>query len=270
MAERGADTPRLDAELLLANALNLQRIGLFLDPDRPLNVEELGAYKSRLKRRAAREPVAYIIGQKDFWKNTFAVDRRVLIPRPETETLLEIVLKHYAERSGNWHFLDIGCGSGALVISLLLEFPNATGVGLDVSDEALMVSSLNGQRLQVDERVRWLSSDLMGVLDGAERFDVIVTNPPYVPHAEILGLQPEIFRYEPHVALDGGVDGLSVIRRLIPKAVGFLHPGGLLALEIDSRQKDAVVGLLQGCGLHRVGSLEDGHHVPRVVYGFAA
>lgn len=269
LAKRGADTPRLDAELLLADALHLQRIGLFLDPDRPLSVEELGAYKSRLKRRAAREPVAYIVGHKDFWKNTFVVDRHVLIPRPETETLLEIVLKKYGERSNTWHFLDIGCGSGVVMISLLLEFPNATGVGVDVSDEALRVSSLNAERLRVAERVRWLHSDLLVGLESSERFDVIVSNPPYIPQSEVLGLQPEIFSYEPHLALDGGVDGLAVIRCLIPEAVGFLQPGGLLALEIDSRQRDQVLGLLHDCGLHRVGSLDDGHHVPRVVYGFA-
>ncbi|MBF0423036.1 MAG: peptide chain release factor N(5)-glutamine methyltransferase [Magnetococcales bacterium] len=271
LARRGADTPRLDAELLLADVLHLQRIGLFLDPDRPLTPSELADFKSRLRRREAREPVAYIVGKKDFWKDTFVVNRSVLIPRPETETLLEIVLRAFPERNGAWSLLDVGCGSGAVLISLLREFPNAVGTGLDLSTAALQVSRQNGQRLGLDvgRQVRWLQSDLMANLAQDARFDAILANPPYIPSREMSALQPEIVRYEPHLALDGGADGLDVIRRLVDSSSHFLNPRGLLAIEVDSRQAGTVAGWLTNLGFTGVGTQTDCYHHPRVVFGLA-
>lgn len=267
LAQRGVDSPRLDAELLLADALSLERIGLFLDPDRPLSQSELGAYKLRMKRREAREPVAYIVGRKDFWKDTFVVNRHVLIPRPETETVLEGLLGHCSDRGAAWDFLEVGCGSGALLLSLLREFPNATGVGLDLSREAIDTSKLNGQRLGVHHRVQWVWSDLFAGLSGVHLFDAIVANPPYIVGSQLPDLAPEIFYHEPRLALDGGVDGLDVIRRLVPAAFPFLKSGGMLAVEIDSRQQGDVVALFETSGFKAVRTLEDCHHLPRVVFG---
>ncbi|MBF8271457.1 MAG: Release factor glutamine methyltransferase [Magnetococcales bacterium] len=261
------DTPRLDAELLLADTLRLQRIGLFLDPDRPLTGDELKAFKERLKRREAREPVAYIVGQKDFWKHSFVVNCHVLIPRPETETLLECVLKHLADRRAEWHFLEVGCGSGALLISLLKEFPQATGIGLDISQQAIDISGINGQRIEVQHQVRWIQSDLLEQLPGHQSFDAIVSNPPYIARSRLPGLQPEIFLHEPHLALDGGKDGLDVLRRLVPSAFGVLKPGGLLAVEMDSCQKQEVETYFHAAGYEAVETLHDCHRVPRVVLG---
>ncbi|MBF0172531.1 MAG: peptide chain release factor N(5)-glutamine methyltransferase [Magnetococcales bacterium] len=270
LAERGVDSPRLDAELLLADTLELERIGLFLDPDRPLTRDELDGFKNRLKRRALREPVAYIIGRKDFWKDSFVVDPHVLIPRPETETLLECVLNHYTDRNVAWRFLEIGCGSGALLISLMREFPFATGMGLDISREAIAISALNARKTKTASRIDWLESDLLHALKQPWQCHAMVANLPYIAQGDIPSLQPEVALYEPRLALDGGVDGLQIIRQLIPSAAQFLAPGGLLALEIDSRQRQEVVRLLESNGFGSVSSLDDCHHVPRVVFGIFA
>ncbi|MEO5330269.1 MAG: peptide chain release factor N(5)-glutamine methyltransferase [Magnetococcus sp. THC-1_WYH] len=267
LAKRGVASPRLDAEILLADTLQIQRIGLFLDPDRPLTQDELSAFKVYLKRREAREPVAYIVGKKDFWKDTFVVNRHVLIPRPETETLLESVLGRYGQRDEPLRFLEVGCGSGALLISLLKEYPQAEGVGLDISREALGVCVHNAQRLAVDQRVQWIESDLLAALSEPHVFDAIVSNPPYIAQDELSGLQPEIWLHEPHLALDGGVDGLELIRRMIPSSRNVLKPGGGLALEIDSRQENAVIALFHEAGYVAVETLKDCHRVPRVVLG---
>ncbi|MBF0110872.1 MAG: peptide chain release factor N(5)-glutamine methyltransferase [Magnetococcales bacterium] len=270
LARRGIDTPRLDAELLLADTLGLERIGLFLDPDRPLTLDELDAFKSRLKRRTDREPVAYIIGRKEFWKDSFVVDRHVLIPRPETETLLECVLLHFKDRTGPWRFLETGCGSGALLLSLLREFPQARGIGLDISPEALDISQRNALAMGMDRRVQWHRSDLLSALDGTTlSFEAIVANLPYVPRGEISMLQPEIVHFEPHLALDGGDDGLDLVRRFIFPAVSFLAPGGLLALEIDPRQRHEVVSLFEKQNLSGISVLPDCHRVARIVFGFS-
>lgn len=236
LEERGVPNPRLDAEVLLAHVLGVERIQLYLQFDRPLTEEEIGAYREVVRRRGRREPVGYIRGFREFWSLPFAVDRRVLVPRPETEILVGACL----ERMGAAGVLaDLGIGSGAIALSLLVERPEWRGVGVDRSEPALEVAALNARGLGVEDRLVLCSGDLCCPLDG-DRFDLMVSNPPYVPSAEIPGLEPEVSDNEPREALDGGPDGLSVIRRIVRESKGRLKPGGLLAFEFGVGQEKAV------------------------------
>ncbi len=265
LSQKGCDSPRLDGELLLAEVLNLERITLYLDPDRPLTAPELAAFKALVKRRAQREPVALILGRRDFWQHTFKVAPGVLIPRPETEGLLEAVIEHHPDRQAGLTMLEIGVGSGAVLCSLLAEYPRARGVGSDISATALTISRENAVRIAVSDRLRLLSGDLTAPLAVGERFDLIVSNPPYIASPVLKTLAPEVARWEPIAALDGGGDGLAVLRRLAAECAGFLQPGGLLALEIGHDQAEAVSGLLAAAGYESITVRPDYGGQPRIV-----
>ncbi|MEO5341459.1 MAG: peptide chain release factor N(5)-glutamine methyltransferase [Magnetococcus sp. MYC-9] len=272
LQQKGIDTPRLDSDLLLADALGVERLALFLDPNRPVVGEELARFKSHLQRRARREPVAYILGRRGFWQQEFTVTSAVLIPRPETELLLETVLDHLPPLSvgdDTLQILELGVGSGALLCSLLLSYPGARGVGVDLSAEALPVAEGNARRLGCLARTTLLAGDLWQPLSALSvgRFAVIVANPPYVTTAELAQLEPEVAVWEPRLALDGGEDGLQVVRRIVQGAGSFLAPGGLLALEIGASQGDAVAALLTEAGLQEVCLRLDYARQPRVVMG---
>ncbi|MBF0426268.1 MAG: peptide chain release factor N(5)-glutamine methyltransferase [Magnetococcales bacterium] len=269
LAGHGVDAPRLDSELLLAEALGVRRIDLFLDPDRPLILSELAAFKRLIKRRAAREPLAYIVGHCAFWSLELAVGPGVLIPRPESERLVELVLERYPERQTPLTILDIGVGSGAILLSLLSTYPRARGVGIDIATAALTCARHNAERLALHERVRILEGDLCAPLTADDHFTVIVANPPYVDPAVLPTLQPEVRDWEPRLALLADQAGLAVHRRLIPAARRFLEPGGLLALEIGIEQGAAVADEMARHGLESVIILEDYSHRPRVVCGVA-
>lgn len=227
-ASHGVETPRLDAEVLLAHALGEKRIYLYIHYDKPLEAEELAAYRGFVKRRAAREPVAYITGKREFMGLVFQVTPEVLVPQPDTESLVGAVLKHLKGESGE-RIADIGTGSGAIALSLLHYLPRLAAAAVDVSPAALRVAKENAARLELTERAAFYEGDLLAPLAG-ETFDAIVSNPPYIPAAEIAGLAPEV-QAEPRLALDGGADGLSFYRRLIQEAAAFLRPEGFLALE---------------------------------------
>ncbi|MBF0444032.1 MAG: peptide chain release factor N(5)-glutamine methyltransferase [Magnetococcales bacterium] len=267
LGQQGIENPRLDVELLLADALSLTRMDLFLDMDRPLDRQELGDFKNRIKRRSQREPVAYIVGLRGFWKQDFYVDSSVLIPRPETETLVDSILSLYPQHDAKLTILDIGIGSGAILLSLLNEFPNAVGVGVDISEDALRVAKINCDKFNLDERVTLFASDLTATLPNDAKYDLIVSNPPYIVRDEMEKLQPEVKDREPRLALDGGEDGLAIYRPLIPQAYKFLNNSGWLVVEIGYDQGVSVADLFKQAGLKKVSVVKDYGHRDRVVMG---
>ena len=254
IAAGGSPSARLDAEPLLASVRGVWREGLVREPELPVAGEAVRRFQSHVRRRAIeREPVAYIVGRRGFRRLDLLVDHRVLVPRPETELLIEVGL----ELAPGARVLDCCTGSGAIALALKDERPDLQVSGSDLSAPALEVARANAQRLRLD--VEWIEADL---LDGVDRgFDAILANPPYVPRATIVTLEPEIARHEPRLALDGGEDGLDLVRRLIAQAAAT----PLLALEVGERQADAVVALLAGAGFSAVERLTDLAGIERVV-----
>ena len=239
---KGFHNARLNAELLLAGMLGLKRLDLYLQHDRPLTPEELAEYRDRLRRRARREPLQYIDGTAAFRDLVLKVDRRVLIPRPETERLVQEVLDWAAGREA-LSAVDVGTGSGAIALALATEGPFARVVATDVSNAALAQARENHQFAAADAPVSFCAGDLLEPVRG-ERFDAVVSNPPYIGDEEAPSLDAEVRAWEPAGALFAGTGGLDVIRRLVPQAAAVLHPGGLLALEMGAAQGAAVCGII--------------------------
>lgn len=236
LQSKGCASPRLDAEVLLAHALGRQRISLYLDMDKPLDDAELTSYRYLLKRRADHEPVAYIRGFKEFYSREFLVNRSVLIPRAETEFLVDKAIE-LAPQGGK--VFEIGVGSGAVIASILLERPDLTGYGNDISLESVKVARGNAERLGVKAgRLSLFVSDLFNAL--SVRFPMVVANPPYVSESVRMSPQGDELRYEPGHALFAGNDGLDIIREIIVRAPDFLMPGGKLIMEMGFDQKGAV------------------------------
>jgi release factor glutamine methyltransferase len=239
----GVDSPRLDAELLLAHVLGANRAVVLVHPDRRLTPKQLTCYRDLVSRRAEREPLAYIVGQREFFGLDFEVDRRVLIPRPETELLVERALQIARSRKQGFLIADVGAGSGAIAVTLAVHLPRATVYALDESAGALAVAAGNARRHGVEGRVRCLQGDLLAPLESP--VDLVTANLPYVAADEWPMLPPEIRDYEPRSALDGGADGLALIGSLLAVASPHLQPGGALLLEIGARQGTAVTTLAQ-------------------------
>ena len=225
-AKGGVDAPRLTAEILLAHALSCDRVRLYLDFDKPLGAPELAAFRELVRRRAAGEPTAWLTGRREFLGHVFRVDPLVLVPRPETELLVEAAIALLPQEGT---LLDLCTGSGCIAISAALARPDARVVATEISTEALAVARENAAALGA--AVEFLEGDLYGPVAAGERFDLIVSNPPYVPAGEIEGLSREV-RREPRIALDGGKDGLDVIRRIVSCAPSRLRPDGLLVIEM--------------------------------------
>jgi release factor glutamine methyltransferase len=257
-AGKGIDAPRLTAELLLATALGCDRVRLYLDFDKPVGDGELARYRELVKRRAAGEPTAYLTGAREFFGHRLAVDPRVLIPRPETEQLVELGLAALPEGGAA---LDLGTGSGALAIALKLGRPGAAVTAVDLSPEALEVARANATALGAP--VTFLAGDLYAPLPPELRFDLVVSNPPYVPTAELAGLQREVLR-EPRLALDGGTDGLEVLRRVVAGAPSRLRPGGLLLLEMHETHLESLPALCLAAGFERAEARRDLSGLPRL------
>ncbi len=234
---------RLNAELLLAGVLGLKRLDLYLQFDRPLRPEELAEFKERLRRRAKREPLQYIDGTAAFRDLVLRVDPRVLIPRPETEVLVQEVLD-WSRGRDDLSAVDVGTGSGAIALALATEGPFARVVATDVQPDALAAARENHALAAPDAPVEFRLGDLLAPVQG-EAFDVVVSNPPYVGDEEAASLDPEVRDWEPATALFAGAGGLDVIRRLVPQAAEALRPGGLLALEIGAAQGAAVRGIIE-------------------------
>lgn len=261
----GVDSPVIDARLLVEAAANAKRIDLVTDPYRLLTAEQAATLDDYVGRRARREPVSRILGAKGFWKIMLRVTPDVLTPRPDTETILDVVLATFDEHR-RVRVLDLGVGSGAILLAILAERPLATGLGIDVSEEALAVTRDNAASLGLENRVALLRSDWTAGLEG-EEFDVVVSNPPYIPTEVIATLDPEVRDHEPHLALDGGADGLDHYRLLAPEILRVLRPGGLFAVEIGHDQSEAVEALFTAAGADGVRTVKDLATKDRVVTG---
>ena len=244
---KGVEHGRLDAEHLLAHALGTSRLQLYLQFDRPLDAVELAAYKPLLLRRARREPLQYVTGRAAFRELELEVDLRVLIPRPETEVLVDAVLEWVRGRAG-LEALDLGTGSGCIALALLVEGPFDRAVATDWSAEALAVAAGNAAAAGVLGRLELRHGPLWEALAPGERFDVLVSNPPYVAQAEAATLEPEVRDWEPAGALFAGPSGLELLEALATGAGERLRPGGLLALEVGLGQAEAVAGLVREAG----------------------
>lgn len=263
---RGLDSPRLDAELLLGMAIGATRIQLIADATRPLEAEELSRFRELVKRRRAREPVAYILGKREFYGHEFRVDARVLVPRPDTETLVEVALERTRHVSMSMRALDLCTGSGCVGVSLALARPTAHVVATDASPDALAVARENALRLGA-YTVAFRQGDLYAALDPAWRFDVVASNPPYIADGEVPTLQPEVRDFEPRLALTAGADGLDLVRRVVKGARDVLVPAGVLAVEIGAGQARDTVALFEGAGFAQVEVRRDYGRIERVVSG---
>ncbi len=261
------DAPRLTAELLLAHLLKVSRVKLYVDLDRPLQKEELTEYKALIQRRLAHEPTQYLMGTREFYGRPFAVDARVLIPRNETELLVEAVLRAIPKEASS-RVLDLCTGSGCIAISIAAERPQASVWATDLMAGAIEVAKTNAEALHAGARVSFFKGDLFAAVPEGPKFDVIVSNPPYVTSAEMKTLQAEVQK-EPRTALDGGVDGLDLIRRLVVDAMHRLKSGGLLAFEIGEDQGKAAAELLTRAGYHEVRVEPDLERRDRMVFGRA-
>ena len=249
LAEKGVESARLDAEHLLASVLAVGRLEMYLQHERPMTPGELERFRPLLKRRGRREPLQYILGRQGFRELDLEVGPGVLIPRPETEQLVELVLTWAGDRR-DLVALDVGTGSGAIALSLLVEGPFARVVGSDASADALAWAARNRASAGMDSRLELREGRLFATLHAGETFDAVVSNPPYVAEADRGGLQPEVADWEPEQALFAGEDGLAVLRELVPGAAAALKPGGLLALEIGEGQAEGVVELVDGAGAY--------------------
>jgi release factor glutamine methyltransferase len=264
---RGLDKPRLEAEVLLGHALGVDRMKLVIDSKRPLEPAELARFRDYVKRRRAREPVAYIVGQREFYGRPFRVDKRVLIPRPDTETLVDVALARTTACSLSMRALDLCTGSGCVAISLSRARPTACVHASDLSADALAVARESAFRLGAHTVSFW-RGDLFGALPAScGPIDVIVANPPYIATAEVEGLERDIKDFEPRMALDGGADGLAFVRRIVEGATSRLARGATLATEIGAGEAAEVVKIFQASGFANVTVTRDLGRMERVVDG---
>jgi release factor glutamine methyltransferase len=265
LKSHGSESPRLDAEILLAHARGCPRIQLYTNYDQPLTDDQRAVMRDLVKRRAAAEPVAYLVGHREFFGLDFRVTNDVLVPRPDTETLIVEALEGLKPLAQP-RVLDIGTGSGCIAIAIAVHCPQATVIATDRSATALQVAQVNADKHNVADRTRFLCGDLFSPLADEAPFDLIASNPPYIASEEIETLAPDVRLHEPRAALDGGPDGLNVIRRLIAEAPQHLRPQGKLLIEIGEDQAEAVTQLVTTNGRYdEVAILRDLAKQPRVV-----
>ncbi len=247
-AQKGIESPRLDAEVLLGHLLKKERIYLYVHFDEPLEKDELAAFHKMIKQRVSRVPVAYITGEKEFMGLPFKVTPATLVPRPDTEILVQAAIdalrNMHPEDGEGPVFADIGTGSGAICLSILHEMPEARACTVDISPEARAVAEENADALGVRDRVEFFTGNLLAPLSG-RTFDAILSNPPYIPTADLAGLQEDVRKYEPRGALDGGADGLDFYRKLVHEAPAYLREGGFLAMEVGIHEAGQVAELIQ-------------------------
>jgi release factor glutamine methyltransferase len=280
--KRGIEGARLDADLLLAEVLGLERIELYTRFDMPVAAEQRARYRDFVKRRAAREPVAYILGRREFYEHSFRVSPAVLVPRPETELIVDLGRAHLESRAHEApRILDLGTGSGCILLSLLALFPGSRGLGVDISPAALEVASANAEDLELADRVQWREGDFLDALrdeDRAAPFDLVVTNPPYIGRDEAPSLPPDVIDYEPELALFAPGDPLVLHLRLVDEFRRISAPEGLVLMEMGAgggaelsaeagrRDKHAHRGLARDlAGIERVFALSAAPFCPRVV-----
>ncbi|BBA71501.1 peptide chain release factor N(5)-glutamine methyltransferase [Geobacter sulfurreducens] len=261
LAEKGVENARLETEWLLSAALGLDRVGLYVNFDKPLNPEELAACRGLVARRAKREPLQYILGTQEFCGLDFAVTPSVLIPRHDTEVIVEEALRRAPHAAA---VLDIGVGSGCIAVALAKQLPHAQVWGVEQSPDAIALAQRNVERHGA--RVTLFEGSLFEPF-GDQRFDLIVSNPPYIPTADLEALQPEVREYEPRAALDGGSDGLDFYRLIVPAAPEYLNPGGWLMVELGIGQAEAVLGMFSRAGFCDCFTAQDPNGIDRVVGG---
>jgi release factor glutamine methyltransferase len=249
LAKKDSSCPRLESELLLGMVLGLKRVQLYINFERPVEEKELAAFRELVRRRAKHEPVAYIMGAKEFYKLSFKVSPDTLIPRPETEHLVDEALRlAKAMESQSIRVADVGCGSGAIALSLAANLPPAQVEATDISPGALAVARENAKELGLEDRVSFWEGDLARPLENSEPFQLILSNLPYVPSPDMASLPPDVAQYEPKTALDGGPDGLSLFRRLLPQAQKLLCPEGRILLEIHPPALEEVGNIAKEAG----------------------
>lgn len=258
------DSWKQESRTILCHVLKCEPIDLVLSKDNALKTQEVTAIRELLDLRIRRVPLQYGLGYQHFYGLEFKVNASVLIPRPETECLVEFVIKKVG--NATLKILDVGVGSGAIVVTLAHYLKSCTFVGSDISDDALIVAKENARLNGVGNRISWIMSDLFSQM-GDERFDMIVSNPPYIPKCDADSLAPEVYDFEPHLALFGGEDGLDLYRRLIPEAKAYLEPNGWLILEAGHDQKEAILSIFSANGYVHVGAFSDLSEVPRFIYG---
>lgn len=263
----GVDSPVLDARLLIEAGAGVSRLEIVTDPRRALSQVQVDAVNLLTARRVSREPLSHIIGRKHFWTLDLAVNEHVLTPRPETEFVVEAGLQETLPADAPHRILDLGAGSGAIILALLKDRPNATGVAVDVSDRALEMVHKNAAELGVADRIEIRSGDWAKHIN--ERFDLVVSNPPYIPTADIDGLAPEVSRFEPRLALDGGPDGMIAYRIITAALPRLLKPGGAFALEVGLGQAEGVKAMAEAAGLAASEPRRDLSGIPRVIVGHA-
>ena len=257
----GIEAPAREARLLAGAVLGADAVGLLAHPERVVDVDQRRCLALAADRRAAREPLSHIVGHREFWSLEFRVGPEVLDPRPDSETLVEAGLAALADRGAAWRLLDLGTGSGCLLLALLSELPAATGIGVDLSPAALAIAADNARRLGLADRAAFACGDWGEGLAGS--FDLILCNPPYIPDSAIAGLAPEVALHEPRLALDGGPDGLACYRRLAPQLARLVAPGGHVVLELGDGQAEAVAAIATGAGLAVAGLRPDLSGRPR-------
>ena len=261
----GVDQPAIDARLMLEAAADVSRLEIVTEPYRELTAEQEATYDSYLERRGRREPVSLILGRKGFWKIMLNVNSSVLTPRPESEVIVDEALKAFPEHMA-FNMLDLGVGSGAIMLAILAERPAAKGLGVDISEDALAVARENAANLDLDGRTALLRGDWTFGL-GDDGFDLVVANPPYIPTEVIETLDPEVRDHDPRLALDGGLDGLDPYRVLAPEILRVLKPGGMFAVEIGHDQSADVEALFRQAGASGVRTIKDLGLRDRVVAG---
>ena len=257
----GIDTARLDARLLLGDVLKLETTDLVAHPERPLAAPEVERFRDLIERRCRHQPVSQLLARREFWGLTFRVTADTLIPRPETETVVEAALAGLADRGHAIRILDLGTGTGCLLLALLHELPQATGIGVDRSPGALAVARANATALGLAERAELRLGNWSDGL--TESFDLIVSNPPYITTPAMDQLAPEVARHEPHLALHGGWDGLDCYRAIAGGLAGILHPDGRLLLEIGADQGDSAAAIFAAAGFRCTARHDDLAGLPR-------
>ena len=247
-------TAELDTEILLAEVLGSSREYIILNNHKNLDKIKLDHFKQLVKERANRKPIAYLLNKKDFWDSEFYVNKNTLIPRPDTEVIIEEILR-LTKYKTKFNILDIGVGSGCIILSILKERKNFYGTGIDISKKSLEISKINARNLNVEQRIKFYKSDIDNFSKG--KYDLIISNPPYIKSCDLKYLEKDVINFEPKLALDGGLDGLSVIRKVINKSSELIKRNGKFILEIGFNQKNKVIKLLNKKGFYINSTLKD-------------